>query len=591
MPRKAKSRTTDENDAPPVKVAKMDGVKQAIMFKKQKPFNTGYMGKKYKRVTASKEKDVNKRKLFEVKRKERKKIRRQQDNKFYQLQLDAKKLWEKLRRSDVRSEEKYKIADELHQLLKGRITNIIEAHDTSRVVECLYSNGSHEIKNSIFEELQQKIIHYAKCKYAKNVILAFLRHGRQCHKEAIYKAVQTRVVELFLHKEAANIISALYNDFCNTKRRAEMAQEFYSRQLTYFKSEDATTFKAAYEKCTEKTASEKMLAEFKDMLLKLTDKGVVKYGLYHLLLYQLFEVLVDNTERLDMIRQIQHILVEILHTKEGMQVALQSLWHSTAKERKAIAKSFKPYVMKIATDDQGHKVLMGLFDAVDDTVMLNQSIIVELMKNCADLLKDKFGSKVLVYLMVGRDPHTISPDTIELLKQGDKNESSKKEPEIRRRELRRLAQQPLIETICDHLEELIDAGETSVAVRDIILAMEQELRLKAMSRVVNLLKKPYEKDTNHIIESKHGNFFIKKLLLNDKNKDKAELSLLVKEELGADVIRSWWKCNRGAFLCISLIEVKDPEVQEWAKNVLAKDKCEIAQQKDSKGAEILLQKL
>lgn len=190
-------------------------------------------------------------------------IRRQQDNKFYQLQLDAKKLWEKLRRSDVRSEEKYKIADELHQLLKGRITNIIEAHDTSRVVECLYSNGSHEIKNSIFEELQQKIIHYAKCKYAKNVILAFLRHGRQCHKEAIYKAVQTRVVELFLHKEAANIISALYNDFCNTKRRAEMAQEFYSRQLTYFKSEDATTFKAAYEKCTEKTASEKMLAEFK----------------------------------------------------------------------------------------------------------------------------------------------------------------------------------------------------------------------------------------------------------------------------------------------------------------------------------------
>lgn len=74
MPRKAKSRTTDENDAPPVKVARMDGVKQAIMFKKQKPFNTGYMGKKYKRVTASKEKDVNKRKLFEVKRKERKKV-------------------------------------------------------------------------------------------------------------------------------------------------------------------------------------------------------------------------------------------------------------------------------------------------------------------------------------------------------------------------------------------------------------------------------------------------------------------------------------------------------------------------------------
>lgn len=92
------------------------------------------------------------------------------------------------------------------------------------------------------------------------------------------------------------------------------------------------------------------------MLVKLTDKGVIKYGLYHMLLQQLFEVLMDKTERLDMIKQIQHILVEILHTKEGMQVALQCIWHSGAKERKSIAKSFKPFVTKIATDDQGHKV-------------------------------------------------------------------------------------------------------------------------------------------------------------------------------------------------------------------------------------------
>lgn len=61
-----------------------------------------------------------------------------------------------------------------------------------------------------------------------------------------------------------------------------------------------------------------------------------------------------------MIRQIQHILVEIVHTKEGLHVALQCLWHSTAKERKAIAKSFKPFVNKIATDDQGHKVCIDL---------------------------------------------------------------------------------------------------------------------------------------------------------------------------------------------------------------------------------------
>lgn len=106
-------------------------------------------------------------------------------------------------------------------------------------------------------------MHYAKCKYAKNLIMATLRHGSQAHKDAIYKAVQTRVPDLFLHKEAAQIISTLYEDVCNNKKKAEMAQEFYSKELVYFKSEDATTFKAAYDNCTEKLAKENMLSEFK----------------------------------------------------------------------------------------------------------------------------------------------------------------------------------------------------------------------------------------------------------------------------------------------------------------------------------------
>ncbi|OQR78692.1 pumilio protein-like [Tropilaelaps mercedesae] len=583
---------TEGNGAPPRKVMKSAGPGQSTAFKQRKPFIRELSGCTDKPRSASKKKKDGKLKWFEVKRKDRKKMRQQQENKFYQLQLDAKKLWEKLRRSDMRSEEKQKVANELHRLVAGRVVDIIEAHDTSRVVECLYSNGSHEIKNSIFEEIKEKINYYAKSKYAKNVVLACLRYGSTTHREAIYKAVQTRVPDLFLHKEAAKVISVLYDDFCNSKKRAEMAQEFYSQELVYFKSEDAVTFRAAYEKCTERSTQENMLTNFRDRLSKLTDKGVIKYGLYHLLLYQLFEVLVDKAELLDMIRQVQHILVEILHTREGMQVALQCVWHSTAKERKIIAKSFKPFISKIATDNQGHKVLMGLLDVVDDTVMLNQTVISELMKNRDFLLKDKFGLKVLAYLIVGRDPRVINPETIDLLKRGDGNKNSKKDPEIRRKELRQLVQKTLIESICDNLEELITAGETSVVVRDIILSADAEFRINAMSRVLDLLKTPYEKGIeDHIIERRQGHFFIKKLLISDREKDKAEFSRLVMNQLGESVIRSWWKCNRGAFLCVSLIEAKDIDVKNWAKNALTKDRPEIAKQKNSKGAEILLERL
>ncbi|XP_003742321.1 pumilio homolog 3 [Galendromus occidentalis] len=530
-------------------------------------------------------------KWFEMKKKDRKKMRQQQDNKFYVLQCSAKKIWEKLRRSDVRSEERNQLAMELHKLLKGNIVNVAEAHDTSRVVECLYTNGSPEIKNSVFDEIKDKIMHYAKCKYAKNLIMACLRHGSQAHKDVIYKAVQTRVPDLFLHKEAAQIISTLYEDVCNNKKKAEMAQEFYSKELVYFKSETATTFKAAYDNCTEKLAKENMLSEFKETLVKLTDKGVIKYGLYHMLLQQLFEVLTDKADRLDMIKQIQHILVEILHTKEGMQVALQCIWHSGAKERKAIAKSFKQFVNRIATDDQGHKVLMGLFDAVDDTVMLNQNIISELVKNRNELVKHKFGVKVFAYLMMGRNPCVITPDTIELLKQGDGNEDSKKDPELRRKELRAIVQQPLIDAICENFEELFGEGEVSVAVGEIMIAADEDFRRKAFLRVVEHLQVPYEKNAeNHFIESNHGHFLLKKLLSSNKLEGKSFFARILMENLREDALRSWWKCNRGAFLSVRLLEVKDEEVKSWAQSLLSKDKAGIKKEK-SKGAEILLEKL
>lgn len=237
---------------------------------------------------------------------------------------------------------------------------------------------------------------------------------------------------------------------------------------------------------------------------------------------------------------------------------------------------------------------MGLFDVVDDTVMLKQMIITELMKNHADLLKDKFGSKVLVYLMVGRDPHVITPDTIELLKQGDGNDNSKKAADVRRRELRSFVQQTLIATICEKIDDFISTGETSVAVRDIILAAEPEIRGRALLSVVKLLETPYERDitdVHHLIENKHGNFFLKKLLLHEKDNDKAEFARLIMNQLGENIVRSWWKCNRGAFLCVHLVEVKDELVATWAKDIFTKDKSEIAKLTDSKGAEILLGKL
>ena len=39
----------------------------------------------------------------------------------------------------------------------------------------------------------------------------------------------------------------------------------------------------------------------------------------------------SEQERTDMIEQLRERLVELLHTKEGSRVAMQCVWHGTAK--------------------------------------------------------------------------------------------------------------------------------------------------------------------------------------------------------------------------------------------------------------------
>ena len=73
--------------------------------------------------------------------------------------------------------------------------------------------------------------------------------------------------------------------------------------------------------------------------------------------------------------QLAEHVVSILHTRDGSLAAMHVLWNTPAKERKAIIKTFKGHVAKIAKEEYGHHVLLALFDSVDDTVLVKKSIV------------------------------------------------------------------------------------------------------------------------------------------------------------------------------------------------------------------------
>lgn len=99
-------------------------------------------------------------------------------------------------------------------------------------------------------------------------------------------------------------------------------------------------------------------------------------------------------------------------------------------------KSFKTYVAKICKEENGHIVMMALFDSVDDTVMVKKVIISEMVTSLEELCDDPFGRRVLLYLLAPRCPTHFSPQFTALLSAGDGNAHSKKEGGVRQSELR-----------------------------------------------------------------------------------------------------------------------------------------------------------
>lgn len=120
------------------------------------------------------------------------------------------------------------------------------------------------------------------------------------------------------------------------------------------------------------------------------------------------------------------------------------------QDRKVIVKSFKGVIPKISCDRHGRRVLLTMFDTIDDTVLLSkvmsfhciihfqinkvykhvwislyefiQAICSEMMSNLNQLVMSDFGKRTIVYLLAHRTPLFFDPEIVKQLERGDSNE-------------------------------------------------------------------------------------------------------------------------------------------------------------------------
>uniref|UniRef100_F1KTZ3 Pumilio domain-containing protein 12 n=1 Tax=Ascaris suum TaxID=6253 RepID=F1KTZ3_ASCSU len=542
-----------------------------------------------------------KEKLMAMTRKERREFIKQLQRKRkpnFDLALKCKHLWEKIRSSKCSEEEREAYVHELYGLVRGKAKELIYAHDTCRVIECLTSLPKANIRTMLFDELTPEIVRMTKSKYARFFVIKMLRHGSPAQRNIIINAFRGHCLTLMRISWAAEVLETAYNDYANALQRSNIVCEFYGNEFLLFKAEDekVVTIKEIIEKePAKKTSIMKCLEE---LLKDIVPKSQLKLSLTHRLLNE-FLTYCNSEQMNEMIDSLKDRLPEIVHTNDGTRVALRCIWNGTVKERKMMVKNFKSFVVKTCLEEFGHRVLIAIFDTVDDTVLVNKYIIQEISNDIRTVALNRYGERVLHYLVHPRDPRYFGKGSLDIFKEGDNNAYSKKDANQRYAQLFAGIVKHLLTFIVANLNELLFDALTALLVLSVLepqsdtdlfeRTIDDEDRSACYAEIAKICAEefvPCDTERLHAIEHPQAHFVISKLLRADSKFNVKLSDHLAK--LGSETLASWISCNKGCFILVHILE----NGSEEAKKIVT-DSVSLSSLKgySTKGAIALIKKL
>ncbi|KAL2722427.1 hypothetical protein V1478_009290 [Vespula squamosa] len=518
--------------------------------------------------------------------KEKRKERRLTD--VYEISIRAKKISEKLRRTDCTLEEKKKLSQELHELLKSHYNKIIFTHDISRIVQWILKYCELDIQNAVFDELKPSIVAMTQSKYAKNCVKILLKYGTAILRKNIISEWYGNIVNLMSNIISAPLIELTYSTWATNEDKINFKQEFYGDIYKKAKDRKVKILSDAFENAEGMKSA--ILSAVKTNVIRILNKKFINSVLLQTIIWE-YLTNCSNVDRSEMIVMLRNLIVELSSTKVGTKVAMLCIWHGTNKDRKIIMKALKENIKSIAMSEHGYMMLLALIDSVDDTVLMKKIILSEIQKDLTEIVLNEYGKHVILYLVARRDPHYFPPSIVEYLSQGDSNETSKKPADIREKELREAVTDSYLESIASETTKWLSKGSV-LMVTLAILKIGSGEKLKCVFKAIASFLTNTESE-HDLIEHPGLHMMLKKLIQNDKNleaKGETTFGAILIDYLTKNILKQWIRFNRGCFLLILLIE---NETETIISNLILKLQAVLQniKKEQTPGASILLKKL
>ncbi|KRX86989.1 Pumilio domain-containing protein -like protein [Trichinella pseudospiralis] len=524
---------------------------------------------------------------------------------YHEIIIKAKPIWEKLRRHDTPTEEKKKLAVDLNCLLRGSVKSLAYAHDTVRIIQGLFSMKMKDISASLFDQLKgflnmratvvvefkfnlsllDDVVAMAKSKYARHIVMKMLKYGNTSQRKHIISSFYGHIPELACHTYAADVLQELYITYAKNETRKEMISEFYLSKYKLIKENVPSDLSKVIEE--NPSAKEVILKNIREYLLSIADKPVLQNPMLHRLLHMYLQNCTDN-EKTEMVDCFIDRAIELVHTNDGCNAALDLLWVSTVKDRRKLLKSMRMHVTKMCLQAYSYIFVLAILECVDDRVALEKIVLREIFSNLESISKSKTGIKVLLYLMMSRDRRYIPKGVIDILEKGDNKQHRKKSLSVKVEEIVNLSSKPLLNFVTEHLQELLSSGSTTLLIPAVLEKAVGNKR-PAYESICSLLNQSCN-DQQAILQNLHLQFLLNKLLINDRRllsegKSKSiPFAQVFIERLTVDHLRQYCNEKNTAFVILHLYETGLPAaktiVKALLKNSTSKnDAMEILQRK------------
>lgn len=531
----------------------------------------------------------------------------------------TKKLWERLRRkSHVPRDERKQLVAELFGIITGHIKDFVLKHDSVRVVQTALKYANIDQRKMIASELKGEYRHLAESRYAKFLIGKLLVHSDKDVRDMIVPEFYGHVRRMMKHSEASWILDDIYRGVATPTQKAMLLREWYGAEFALFKVKDTADVAAdlAFIMAKQPEKRKSVMHALHDLINQCIQKKTTGFTMLHDAMLQYYlnvqQGSTEATEFLELLKGDEEgdLLKNLAFTKSGSRIVCLALAYSNAKDRKLIIRTYKDTIQALAYDIHGHQVLLAAYDVIDDTVLLAKSIFSELVgkdhssdtsqQNLLAATNHLSGRVPLLYPFTGGVKALLSHDDRKVLTEvhAIRATTSKKDPEVRRKELVHFLSPPLLLLIEKNAQRLIPSNLGCYFMTEVLLNCVGD-RKPALSAIANLALRNAEADNG-----RHSSDFARLLKClvqggryNQKTKtlDRPDPPLGFHDMLYPNIQARAvdWAVSGNSFVILAMYEANDFSFNDELGTVLRKGKRQVveAAEAGNRGSQLILQKL